>query len=450
MPPLNRSHHWGEQTDLALQNFGVSGEVFPLPVIREIAAIKSESAKANATLGRLNLDPADVQAVIDAADAVSRGEFDEEFPIDVFQTGSGTSSNMNVNEVVASVAMKLARTGTSIHPNDHVNASQSSNDVVPSAVHLAVGRSVQTQLLPGAAVLTSQLRLCAVENKDVVKIGRTHLMDAVPVTLGQEFGGMARSIELSYARIVIALDRLMELPLGGTAIGTGLNAPPGFAVKVIEGLRIRTGMPWVEAVDHFEAQANRDALVEMSAACRGLAISMFKIANDLRWMASGPVGGLCEIVLPTRQAGSSIMAGKINPVIPEVVCQVSAQVVGNDAAVAFAGTTGSFELNAMVPVIARNVLQSVRLLSGAMNDLASKCLRGLVANETLMRDRVTQSSMVATGLNELFGYEKTKSLVEESERTGTPVAVLVVSKGWLDETSAKRILDPLRLAHPHR
>jgi fumarate hydratase, class II len=450
MPSLNHGHHWGEQTDLALQNFGVSGEVFPLPVIHEIAVIKSESAKANAALGRLNLGPADTQALIDAADAVSRGEFDEEFPVDVFQTGSGTSSNMNVNEVVASVAMKLARTGTAIHPNDHVNASQSSNDVVPSAVHLAVGRSVQTQLLPGAAALTAQLRLCAVENRDVVKIGRTHLMDAVPVTLGQEFGGMARSIELSYARILIALDRLMELPLGGTAIGTGLNAPPGFAVNVIERLRIRTGLPWVEAADHFEAQANRDALVEMSAACRGLAISMFKIANDLRWMASGPVGGLCEIVLPTRQAGSSIMAGKINPVIPEVVCQVSAQVVGNDAAVAFAGTTGSFELNAMVPVIARNVLQSVRLLSGASNDLASKCLRGLVANETLMRDRVTQSSMVATALNELFGYEKTKSLVEESERTGTPVVVLVVSEGLLDESTAKHVLDPLRLAHPDR
>jgi fumarate hydratase, class II len=440
-------NRWGEQTAIALENFGVSGEVFPLAVIHEIAIIKAEAARVNGALRRLDLPDVDVAAMIDAADAVARGEFDSEFPVDVFQTGSGTSSNMNVNEVIASVAMERG-TGAKIHPNDHVNASQSSNDVVPSAVHMAVGRSVDRALIPGLTTLEAELRSCAVRYRDVVKIGRTHLMDAVPVTLGQEFGGMARAVELACIRMNGALARLLELPLGGTATGTGLNAPPGFAEKVIEALARRTGLPWIEATDHFEAQGGRDALVEMSSACRGLAISLFKTANDLRWMSSGPVGGLGEITLPALQSGSSIMPGKVNPVIPEVVCQVAAQVIGNDAAVAFAGASGAFELNVMVPVIARNVLESVRLLTGAVNDLSSKCLVGLVANETAMSERVNRSSMVANALNETLGYDQAKALVEESERSGTPVTALAVRHGLLDEETAKRLTDPLRLARP--
>jgi fumarate hydratase, class II len=441
-------NRWGEQTALALQNFDVSGEVFPIAVVHELAAIKAEAARVNASLGTLDLSAVDLEAMIAAAEAVARGEFDSEFPIDVFQTGSGTSSNMNVNEVIAVVAMERAGSRRVIHPNDHVNASQSSNDVVPSAVHLAVGRAVHEQLLPALGELASELHAGADRHSHVVKVGRTHLMDAVPVTLGQEFGGMARSADFAGERIRGALERLMELPLGGTATGTGLNAPPGFAAKVIEALAVRTGLPWVEAQDHFEAQGNRDALVEVSAACRGAAISLFKMANDIRWMASGPIAGLGEVTLPTLQAGSSIMPGKTNPVIPEVVCQVSAQVIGNDAAVAFAGTSGSFELNVMIPVIARNVLQSVHLLAGASTSLARRCLRGLVANEQAMRERVDRSPMVATALNEVIGYDRAKELVEESERTGTSIAELAARHGLLDLDTARRLTDASQLARP--
>jgi fumarate hydratase, class II len=442
--------YWGEQTELALQNFGVSGEVFPLAIIHELASIKAEAARVNDFLGRLDLDAAEVRALIDASEAIANGGYDAEFPLDVFQTGSGTSSNMNVNEVIASLAMERAAMGALIHPNDHVNASQSSNDVVPSAVHVAVGKAVSHGLLPALEALAMELHACAALHCDVVKIGRTHLMDAVPVTLGQEFGGMARAVDLARTRILSALERLWELPLGGTATGTGLNAPEGFARKVIEALALRTGLPWVEATDHFEAQGNRDALVEMSAACRGVAISLFKMANDLRWMASGPIGGLSEITLPALQAGSSIMAGKVNPIIPEVVCQVAAQVFGNDAAVAFAGASGSFELNVMIPVIARNVLASVHLLSGAATDLTTKCLNGLVPNEAALRERVDRSPMVATGLNKVLGYDRAKQLVEESERTGTAIAELVVRHGLLDEATARRLTDPMLLARPPR
>ncbi len=447
---INEKPYWGQQTALAIKNFGVSGEVFPLSVIREIALLKAEAARVNQAMGRLSLSAVEVTSLIEAAEAVASGAYDDQFPIDVFQTGSGTSSNMNVNEVIASIATERAGAGALIHPNDHVNASQSSNDVVPSAVHMAVSRSIHESLIPALDDLRAELDRLARDNDHVVKIGRTHLMDAVPVMLGQEFGGMARSIELALVQIMHSLDRLMELPLGGTAVGTGLNAPPGFAVKVIEALRLRTGLPWVEAVNHFEAQGNRDALVQTSAACRGLALSLFKMANDLRWMASGPVGGLGEITLPALQSGSSIMPGKVNPIVPEVVCQVAAQVIGNDAAVAFAGSSGSFELNVMIPVMARNVLQSVRLLSGAASDLSSKCLHGLVANKEAMADVVGRSSMVATGLNETLGYDRARQLVEESERTGISVAELSVRHGYVDTETAERLTDPARLALPPR
>ena len=440
---------WGEQTELALKNFQVSGEPFPLAVIHELAIIKAEAARVNATSRTLDLDARDVEAIIRAADAVARGEYDDQFPVDVFQTGSGTSSNMNVNEVVSSLAMELANTGNAIHPNDHVNAAQSSNDTVPSAVHLAVARAMRDTLFPAMLLLATELRSSATKFHRVVKIGRTHLMDAVPVTLGQEFGGMARTVDLARGSMDVALTRLMELPLGGTATGTGLNAPAGYAEAMIRALRNRTGFPWVEATDHFEAQSGRDALVTVSAACRGLGISLFKIANDLRWMASGPIGGLGEITLPALQAGSSIMPGKVNPVIPEVVCQVTAQVIGHDAAVAFAGTSGSFELNVMIPVMARNVLASVKLLARAMQALADQCIHGLVANEAAMRSRVERSPMVATALNEAIGYERAKKLVEDSVLSGVPVAELAVREGLLDEEQAQRLTDVMRLAYPH-
>ncbi len=440
---------WGEQTVLALKNFRVSGEPFPLAVIHELAIIKAEAARANAASGTLDLDERDVAGIIKAADAVARGEYDDQFLVDVFQTGSGTSSNMNVNEVVSSLAMDIADTGNAIHPNDHVNAAQSSNDTVPSAVHMAVARALRDALFPAMHLLSTELHSSATQFRRVVKIGRTHLMDAVPVTLGQEFGGMARMVDLARGSMDVAFTRLMELPLGGTATGTGLNAPAGYVDAMIHALRTRTGFPWEEAVNHFEAQSGRDALVSVSAACRGLGISLFKIANDLRWMASGPIGGLGEITLPALQAGSSIMPGKVNPVIPEVVCQVVAQVIGNDAAVAFAATSGSFELNVMMPVMARNVLASVNLLAGATDALAAQCIRGLVAHEDAMRSRVERSPMVATALNEAIGYERAKKLVDDSVRLGVPVAELAVRDGLLDEAQAQRLTDVMRLAYPH-
>jgi fumarate hydratase, class II len=441
--------HWGEQTELALRNFTVSGEPFPLAVIHQLAIIKAEAARINATLRTFDLDARDVEAIVRAADAVADGDYDDEFRVDVFQTGSGTSSNMNVNEVVSSVAMELANTGNPIHPNDHVNAAQSSNDTVPTAVHLAVALAMRDTLFPAMLLLVTELRSSATKFHHVVKIGRTHLMDAVPVTLGQEFGGMARAVDLARGSMDVALTRLMELPLGGTATGTGLNAPAGYAEAMIQALRKRTGFGWVEATDHFEAQSGRDALVSVSAACRGLGISLFKIANDLRWMASGPIGGLGEITLPALQAGSSIMPGKVNPVIPEVVCQVAAQVIGNDAAVAFAATTGSFELNVMIPVIARNVLASVNLLARAMQALADQCIRGLVADEVAMRSRVERSPMVATALNEAIGYQRAKKLVDDSIRSGISVAELAVREGLLDQAQTHRLTDVMRLAYPH-
>ena len=438
---------FGEQTRLAMQNFTVSGESFPLPVIHALALIKAEAASANFALGALTLEPDVFRAIVEAAEEIAAGKFDDEFRIDVFQTGSGTSSNMNVNEVIAALVAER-RPGTNVHPNEHVNASQSSNDVVPSAVHLAVGRRVDGELVPALVHLAATLRDVAHQHRNTVKTGRTHLMDAVPVTLGQELGGMARAVELGAERLRSALQRLLELPLGGTATGTGLNAPPGFAALVISALAERTGLPWVEALDHFEAQGGRDALVEMSAMCRSVAVSMFKIANDLRWMASGPVAGLGEIRLPALQAGSSIMPGKVNPVIPEVVCQVAAQVIGNDAAVAFAGASGSFELNVMIPVIARNVLASVHLLTGAARSLADRCIGGIAPDIESMQQLVERSPMLATALNDLVGYDAAKDVVEQSLRTGESIQSVVVRLGLLDAADAKTRLGVLRLARP--
>ena len=458
---------WGPQTDLAIANFPISGEVFPLTVIHEIARIKGVAARINLALGVLPLDAAATDAIVAAAREVTAGRWDDQFPIDVFQTGSGTSSNMNVNEVIARLATQRLESGeraevssgattepmrlsTPIHPNDHVNASQSSNDVIPTAVHLAVARAIRSGLVPAAEELRVALKAKADEWSDVVKAGRTHLMDAVPMTLGQEFGGYARAVQLGLERIRGALSRLYELPLGGTAVGTGLNAPVGFARLVIECLAEDAGAPFSEAVDHFEAQGGRDALVEVSAACRGLAISLNKLANDLRWMGSGPAAGLAEIALPSLQPGSSIMPGKVNPVIPEVVCQVVAQVIGNDAAVAFAGASGSFELNVMIPVIARNVLSSVALLTSSCAVLARRCISGLVADEPRLRAMASSSPAVITALATSIGYDTAASLVKESAATHRSIVDLVVERRLLSRAEADAALDVDRMAQPHR
>ena len=448
MTTLKAVTWWGPQTDLAVANFPISGEVFPLAVIYEIARIKGAAVIINASLSVLPLDSEAVAAVTAVAAEITAGRWDEQFPVDVFQTGSGTSSNMNVNEVIARLATSRVNGPTPIHPNDHVNASQSSNDVVPTAVHLAVDRALRAHLIPAADELRSALRDKADAWADVVKAGRTHLMDAVPVTLGQEFGGYARAIELGLERIADARVRLQELPLGGTAVGTGLNAPAGFAARVIEALAAEAGVPFREAVDHFEAQGGRDALVEVSAACRSLAISLNKLANDLRWMGSGPAAGLGELSLPSLQPGSSIMPGKVNPVIPEVVCQVVAQVIGNDAAVAFAGASGSFELNVMIPVIARNVLSCVALLGAACSVLARRCIAGLTADVTHLRDMASKSPAVVTALATLIGYDIATAVVKEAQSTGRSILDVVVARGLLGPEEAAAALDIDQMARP--
>ena len=356
---------WQAQTQRAVGNFPVSGQPVPKPVIVWLAQIKAAAAHVNAELGVGGIDVSLANAIAAAAAEVIDGAWFDQFPIDVFQTGSGTSTNMNMNEVLATLAAeRLAAAGDDrgVHPNDHVNASQSSNDVVPSAIRLAVAEQLMTALLPALELLATALRERSEAERDSVKAGRTHLMDAMPVTFGQELGGYARMIELGIERVTVTFDRLRELPLGGTAVGTGTNCPAGFAPAVIERLAGALGLPLAEATDHFEAQSAQDVLVEVSGACRVVAVSLNKIANDLRWMASGPNTGLGEIRLPALQPGSSIMPGKVNPVIPEVVCQVVAQVIGNDAAVAWAGANGHFELNAMLPVLAKNLLETTALL----------------------------------------------------------------------------------------
>jgi fumarate hydratase class II len=383
------------------------------------------------------------QAIHDAAAEVSRGEWDDHFPIDVFQTGSGTSSNMNMNEVLATLAAE--RSGADVHPNDHVNASQSSNDVFPSAIHVAAARMVTRDLAPALGNLHDALARKAGELAEVVKAGRTHLMDATPVTLGQEMGGYARTCELGIARLEAALPRVGELPLGGTAVGTGLNAPPEFAPRVIARLAGDMVLPLTEAEDHFEAHSQRDALVELSGVLRTIAGGLYKCANDLRWMGSGPRAGLAEIRLPDLQPGSSIMPGKVNPVIPEAVCQVVAQVIGNDAAVAFGGAAGNFELNVMLPVIARNLLESIRLLANVSRVLADKCVDGIEADEERCRTYAEASPAVATALTPAIGYEKAAEVVKESVTTGRSIREILVERDLVAEDRLDDVLDVLSL-----
>jgi len=415
---------WGAQTQRAVENFAISGEPMPAAVIRALATVKAAAAEVNAQLGVLDAPVA--EAVAAAAREVASGAHAGEFPVDVFQTGSGTSTNMNVNEVVAHLASE--RLGRPVHPNDEVNASQSSNDVVPTAVHVAVLAALGRDLLPALEGLASTLRRRAGELSGVVKAGRTHLVDAAPVTLGQELAGYATAVEHGLDRLRGCRGRLGELALGGSAVGTGLNVPAGFAAAVVARVAAATGLELVEAPDHFEAQGGRDALVEVSGALRTVAVSLVRVANDLRWMASGPATGLGEVRLPALQPGSSIMPGKVNPVLCEVLVQVGAQVVGNDAAVAFAGASGAFELTTAVPVMARNVLASIGLLASAARTFDERCVAGLGADVERCRRLAESSPAVATALAPRLGYERVAGLVRRAVAEGRPVVEVVAEE----------------------
>jgi fumarate hydratase, class II len=431
---------WGGETRKAIANFPVSGEPIPAPVARWLGRIKAAAARVNAELGLLEEDKA--ERIAAAGDRVAAGELDDQFPIDVFQTGSGTSSNMNANEVIAALA------GDDVHPNDHVNMGQSSNDVFPSAVHLAALDEAVANLLPALARLADSLQAKAAELDDVVKAGRTHLMDAVPVTLGQEFGGYAAQVRQGYDRVGSTLERLGQIPLGGTAVGTGLNTHPEFAARVRKRLSDETGLAVLAPADPFESQAARDALVETSGALRTVAVSLTKIANDLRLLASGPRAGLAEIRLPELQKGSSIMPGKVNPVIPEVVTQVGAQVIGNDQAIAAGGMQGHFELNVFVPMMARNLLQSIRLLAAASRLLAEKCVDGIEANREVCERYAELTLAAATALNPYVGYDKATEIVKAAAASGRPLRDVARDAG-VDEDTLDRALDYRAMAKPH-
>jgi fumarate hydratase class II len=432
---------WAAQTQRAVDNFPISGLTVDRALIAALAAIKGAAALENA---RLKTVPKDVaQAIAAAAAEVADGRWDDQFPVDVYQTGSGTSSNMNANEVLATLASE--KLDAPVHPNDHVNASQSSNDVFPSAIHVAAAQQITTELIPALEHLAAALRKKQRQFKNAVKSGRTHLMDATPVTLGQEFGGYAQAVELGVERLRDALPRLGELPLGGTAVGTGINAPKGFARGAIKRLAADLDLPLTEARDHFEAQGARDALVETSGVLRTIAVSLYKIANDLRWMASGPRTGLAEIRIPDLQPGSSIMPGKVNPVVPEAVCQVVAQVMGNDAAVAFGGAAGNLELNVMLPVIARNLLESIRLLASVSRIFADKTILGIEANLEQMRRYAESSPSIGTSLNPYIGYEKAAEVIKESTKTGRSIRDLVLERGWMTDAELDKALDVLAL-----
>jgi fumarate hydratase class II len=431
---------WGVETQKAIANFPVSGEPIPTPVARWLGRIKAAAARVNGELGQLDDEKA--QRIAAAADRVANGELDAQFPIDVFQTGSGTSSNMNANEVIAKVA------GEGIHANDDVNMGQSSNDVFPSAVHLAALDELTRDLLPALDGLAATLQHKADEFADVVKSGRTHWMDAVPVTLGQEFGGYAAQVREGKARIESTLGRLGKIPLGGTAVGTGLNTHPEFAARVRAKLTAGTGLEIFAPADPFESQAARDGLVEVSGALKTLAVSLTKIANDLRFMGSGPRAGLAEIYLPELQKGSSIMPGKVNPVIPEVVTQVAAQVIGNDSAIAIGGMQGHFELNVFVPLIARNLLQSIKLLASASRLLDEKCVAGIEANREQCESYAELTLSAATALNPYIGYDKASEIVKQAAASGRSLREVARAEGVSDEV-LDEALDYRKMANPH-
>ena len=418
---------WRAQTQRAVENFPISGTTLEPAHIVAIARVKKSAARVNAALGIITQEQAD--AIAAGADEIIAGKHHDAFPIDVFQTGSGTSSNMNMNEVLASLA---ARKGIEVHPNDHVNASQSSNDTFPTSIHVAAMEATTRDLIPALDHLAQALETKAEEFKDVVKSGRTHLMDATPVTLGQEFGGYAAIIRLGIERLEASLPRVAELPLGGTAVGTGINTPEGFAARVIEDIASETGLPFTEARNHFEAQGGQDALVELSGQLRTIAVGLTKICNDLRWMSSGPTTGLAEIHLPDLQPGSSIMPGKVNPVLPEATLMVCAQVIGNDATVAHAGASGSFELNVMMPVMARNLLESIRLLANVSPVLADRCIAGIEANVERMLAYAESSPSVVTPLNKHIGYEEAAKVAKAALKEGRTIREQVLHMGYVE------------------
>ncbi|HEY7452140.1 MAG TPA: class II fumarate hydratase [Candidatus Limnocylindria bacterium] len=440
---------WGAQTQRAVENFPISGRGIDPAVIHALGRIKAAAASVNAQLGVIETDVA--SAIVAAAEEVAAGGWDDQFPIDVFQTGSGTSSNMNANEVIATLAAE--QFGQPVHPNDQVNASQSSNDVIPSAIHLAATEAVVRDLVPALTGLAEALEAKAAEFADVVKSGRTHLMDATPVTLGQEFGGYAAQVRYGIDRLESTLPRVGELALGGTAVGTGVNTPPGFAEAVIGQLRESTGLPLTEARNHFEAQGAQDALVELSGQLRTIAVGLYKIATDIRWMGSGPRAGLAEIHLPDLQPGSSIMPGKVNPVVAESLSMVCAQIIGNDATVAFGGAAGNFELNLMLPVLARNVLESIRLLAAGARNFADRCVRGITADETRTRAYAEGSPSVATALNPVLGYEEAASIAKQALAEDKTIRQVVIERGHVDsgrisESDLDRLLDVRGMTGP--
>jgi len=440
-----RDAYYGAQTQRAVENFNISGRTLPPSFIRSIGLIKKYAAQANLELGLLGKKLAD--AIMAAADDVINGKLDDQFVVDIFQTGSGTSTNMNANEVISSRANEILtgkRGGkTPVHPNDHVNLGQSSNDVIPSSIHIAALTAIKKDLLPSMKKLHEHLKDKADAFSDIRKIGRTHLQDAVPVSLGQEFSGYARQVELGINRILGTEAALSELALGGTAVGTGLNTHPEFASKVIDHLSKATGCPFKEAANHFEAQAAQDAAVETSGALKTYAVSLVKIANDIRWLSSGPRCGFGEINIPSLQPGSSIMPGKVNPVIPEAVLQVTAQVIGNDATITFSGQAGNFELNVMLPVIASNLLQSIQLLTAASLSFAEKCVSGITANRDKCVSYIEQSLALCTGLVPAIGYDKAAAIAKDAYSEGKTVREVAIEKRLLPDNELNQILDDM-------
>jgi fumarate hydratase class II len=440
---------WRAQTQRAVDNFPISGMSLEPALIAALARIKGAVASVKRDLEMI--DPDLAEAIENAAAEVANGEHDGQFPIDVFQTGSGTSSNMNMNEVLATLAAE--RLGRPVHPNDDVNHPMSSNDLFPAAIHVAATAGVVEDLIPALEHLATSLESKATEFADAVKAGRTHLMDATPVTLGQEFGGYAAQVRIGVERLRSTLPRVAELPLGGTAVGTGINSPPGFGARVIATVATETGLALTEARDHFEAQGARDGLVELSGQLRTIAVSLTKIANDLRWMGSGPRAGLGEIHLPDLQPGSSIMPGKVNPVLPEATLMVCAQVVGNDAAVAWGGAAGNFELNVMLPMIGRNVLESVRLLASVTRLLADRCIDGITADADRLRELAESSPAIVTPLNPFLGYEEAASIAKQALAERKTIRQVVLERGHVEdgritEAQLDEALDVMRMTHP--
>ena len=441
---------YGATTQRAVLNFPVSGYRFGRPFIRALGLIKWAAAQANRDLSRLDQERA--RLIVQAAEELIDGALDRHFPIDIFQTGSGTSTNMNANEVIANrvsqIAGKPIGSKDPVHPNDHVNMGQSSNDVIPTAIHVAVGESIRNDLMPALEHLQHGLEAKAQEFWDVIKIGRTHLMDATPVRLGQEFGGYAKQIEHGKLRAGNAIAAVEELALGGTAVGTGLNTHPEFAGRVMGYLWNRTGIAFREARNHFEAQAAKDGLVEASGELRTLAVSLFKLANDIRWLSSGPRCGIGEIQLPATQPGSSIMPGKVNPVLCESVMQVSAQVFGNDTAVCWGGANGNLELNVMMPVMAYNTLESIRLLANVVRAFQDKCVSGITANRERCKELVEYSMAMVTSLAPIIGYDRAAEIAKESAKTGKTVREICREKQVLPEADLNRALDPIEMTKP--